>query len=257
MTRDPNFQAACTASGVDPYVGIATPEYWEIVAEHAEAFVEKAHSTNGNTLPVLAFELLALTPDYLFAQRDLTRNHFTSPDAKREAKEKASYFNSALRIFATEYPDVQASTLASAMLGMANSAIDDKYIRQSAVLDIKRAIRGAQHELAFEQILRHTGRRFTPASLEEDLDGVDFIVYGEGGKQLNLDVKASLFKINEAGEMNELFVRKPHGKVMVHSLTTDEELKDRFWLDDNVAAQKAPVLEKLLVEIDSTRRWSM
>lgn len=257
MLDDPNFRTTCKASGIDPYEDVSSPAYWEIVAEQAGAFVEKAQATSGNTLPLLTFELLALTPDYLFTQQALNRNNFPNYASKRDAKEKVSYFNSALRIFATEFPDTNASTVISSLLGMANSAIEDKHVRQSAVLSLKRTVRGAQHELAFEQILRHTGRQFTPASLEEDLEGIDFIVAGNNGEQLNVDVKASLNKIEAAGEMNELFVRKPHNKVMVYSLTTDQELHDRFLLSDELAAQKAPMLDKLLTEIGSTRSWAM
>ena len=247
MTASESFHGYCADAGIHPVTDTDKPLYWKMVADQAEDIVEQARSQQGNSLHLSTFQLLAITPDFLLKAIALGSDHSLTPAQRHENKETTSYFNSVLRIFATDFPEVRASAISKALLNVTNIALEDRQLRQAGATEINRTIHGAQHELAFGQILKHTGRRYTTASLEDDLQGIDYLVWDDNGMPLGIDVKASLYKIAEKGGQLATLRHQPKGDIItMYSLTTESELHDRFFTDESVAARKASILNQLI-----------
>src|SRR5581483_4820320 len=66
MTAGESFQQACAAEGIDGY-GFDDPAYWHFVAKKVSSFAAKVRAQRGDSLSLSALELLASTPEYLFA----------------------------------------------------------------------------------------------------------------------------------------------------------------------------------------------
>ncbi|HET7320059.1 MAG TPA: hypothetical protein VFI84_00560 [Candidatus Saccharimonadales bacterium] len=250
LTAGPHFRDLCHKRGVDPDNDMGEMPYWDTVEEFSSAFVEKNRSLSGNSLRLSTFELLAATPAYIFHETALTNGSLKTANAVRQSKEMASYYNSLLRVFATEFPDSSVATSEGALLGMTNMALESKEARQHAAWLIHSSIRGAQHELAFGQILAHTGRDFSPTSLDEDLNGADYTVDGSRTGILQIDVKASLDKIEQKGETKLPYTVSSDGKITMYSMVKDSEFHDKFFIPEAVAAQKAPAVDRLLTEAE-------
>ena len=250
LSADPQFHATCMERGVDPYDDMDKPAYWATVADYTHDRTARMRERGTDSIRIDALELLSTTPAYLFEQSALTQDKTSAPDKqmqngeRRHSKEVVSYFNGLIREFAKKYPETRASDLTTALLNITNISIEDQALRQSANQEIHKTIRGAQHEIAFGQILAQTGRQFRPASLEEDLKGIDY-VDDEDTNPMYVDVKASLSELEARGSEGAL-VRKPDGKLIMYSLVKDSELNGRFHIGDQAAHDKAQALIELL-----------
>ncbi|HSH55439.1 MAG TPA: hypothetical protein VK983_01275 [Candidatus Limnocylindrales bacterium] len=250
LTADPSFHATLIDHGVDPYDDMGTPKYWHEAAAYAQAAVARGRERGGDPLRLSAFELAAATPAFVFDESNTAdhaaSNHTTTKNSVR--------YNSLLRNFAESFPDAHTSVVSAALVGVANRALEDPALRQAAPGIINNHIRGIQHEVAFGQILDHTGRNFRPADEIEDGYGYDYIIEGERNSELQVDVKASLHAIEKLGAIASAYAVRSDGRIVMHSLTKDEEFKGRFTLPEEVAASKAPVVDELLSHAEANRR---
>lgn len=258
LTDSDTFHKRCLERDVKPNDDFGTAGYWDTFADVAYDTVTKIHSRSGNSLLLNAFELLTATPAYIYAETNLndgphndvpTRLLSPANKEQRQAdRTTASYFNSIIRNFAVEYPQVSAHGLSHALVNFANKTIDDRAKLQEGVKLINSSIRGAQHELAFGQVLRYTGRNFRPASLEEDLRGIDYVILNADGTTIEIDVKGSMHELLERGIREQPYARGEDGHLIMYSLVQDAELRKHFFIADELAAQKAPALNALLDE---------
>ncbi len=249
LTADPGFHKACLERGVDPY-DTEKSEYWDVVADHGHAAVERGLENGADSLRLRAFDLLATTPATLLTQIRIDGSHI---EPNRQDIARVSQFNGRLRTFAASFPSANTTDVTRAMLGMASNAIEARELRQTMPDMVRRVMRGAQHELAFGQILARTGRDFRPATHEDDLQGTDYIVKGNGGQDLRIDVKASLFKFTP-GDAPMAYQERTNGVIMMFSMTKDEEFRDKFFLPHAVAASKAPIVDQMLIDIEMNRK---
>ena len=249
------FQQEFISYCADRGVGIddvEKPSYWTAVAVYASGISDKARSNGKPERNALTAELLAATPDFIYnnAYLNYQGHDYDDPKVRRnihQAKASASYYNGLLRDTAQAWPGIKASELSASLLGIANISIENKHIKNSATYTINSAVRGAQHELAFGQILEKTGRHIRSASTKEDLHGVDYVVTDERGNSTYIDVKASLRQVSERDKRHAApFRRTQDGHLVMYSMVSEEDLNDGFSIPDDVAKQKGEYVETLL-----------
>lgn len=249
LRQDPSFHATCVEAGVNPITDGETADYWHTFRLYVGDRVDNARRKGQDSLRMDALELTANLPAYLIEQRKLSAGNHHGYDEYHYSKQITSYYNGVVRNFAATYPETSASGMRSSLLTSVSQMVHDRGLRESAATSVKEMIRGAQHELAFGQILRHTGLPYQEATLEQDLKGIDYTV-GVNRHTLDVDVKASLTQMNARGAEG-LFVVKNEGKIAMYSMTLDSEFHDRFFTDEEAAANKAP---QLLTQLKQAQR---
>lgn len=252
LTADPKLHERLVGKGIDPYADMDKIAYWDTLEEYSSEVVERHSSQSGKSLRLSAFELLAATPAFVLHQYESDAAVRQGRHKARDAQLRFSHFNSLIQNFASTFPDVRASLLESSLLGIVNTSVEHKDAHYAAGSLIHSTVRGAQHELAFGQILDKTGLPFSPSSLEMDVMGVDYIVHAARGRDIFIDVKASLSKMEGRNEFTRPYTRNPEGTIQMFSLIHDSDLRDRFFIEDGLATQRAPVLYELLAEASNT-----
>jgi len=254
LLSDQRFQAKCTEAGVDPYDD-ESPEYWQVFAgfahERADDMITKGGDrvTPETRFKLRALELTAATPAFVHAASEMYGEQWV--EDRRRARSNLSTinnFHNLITEMAGQFPDMKASELKLGMLNSVNIAIADKKIRQSANLVIGSRIKAIQHEMAFGDILRHTGLTYRRATPTEDVNGgFDWLINEGLPTQMKLDVKASLREVDPSGASP--ISQKGFGKYAVYSLTSDQEFRDSFCISEQAAHDKA---EKLLLYLGAT-----
>jgi hypothetical protein len=160
---------------------------------------------------------------------------------------RTTAFNALLKSYARDHrsQDTSAHYMQSKLADFAHSVKLDTRIRHAASGAIHRIMRGARHELGFEQQLPYTGRDFREATVYEDARGFDYLVAGSYDP-LFLDVKADLHGIQRLGESERSYVVKDNGVLAVTSGLTDNDFEDRLYVPPAIAAEKAEALEAIL-----------
>jgi hypothetical protein len=258
MSADPAFQAKCLKQGIDPIRDGDTTAYWTTFADHAYGTVTKLREKNGESLRVTAFELITATPAYVHSQHRLhsittseqagKQLSQTEKDEKHRLKTTASYFNGIIRDFAVHYPNASPDNLSLTLVNVIGKTIDDPKMREFGETVINTGIRGAQHELALGQILSQTGRHFETTTTADDLKGVDYRLTLGDGRTLDIDAKASLYTQRQSGNLNRAYSWGESGQLILFSLVRDSEFHDRFFIDDSLAAERAPGLNRIIDE---------
>jgi len=249
---DDDFVDFCRSNNIDPE-DTAQPRYWEAAADFADQVSAKAREAGEDERRIAVRELFAATPDYIYQQNIARHNRrdYADQDKYQNAKERVSYYNCLIRYVAEQCPDMQASALTKHLVGIANISVENEHLREASSEAIRTTVRGAQHELAFGQLLAHSGREFRGASTEEDLEGVDYVVVNLDGSIELIDVKASQNTIESRGASNRPYIRGSDGKLTMQSLVTDRELHDRFFVSESLAEQRGVTLGRLLDDIST------
>jgi hypothetical protein len=255
LTFDEGFNGLLSEQKLSPE-DTDKPEFWHMAAGFASDKCAGEQKNGASRKQLVLHELFAATPSFIYDNALLGQNNQSAiPEEEfRAAKENVSYFNSLIRETAEAWPDMPASTLAKNLMGIATISIEDNFVKHRAVESIRSSVRGAQHELAFGQLLEKTGRGFHSANVEEDLDGIDYVVQRPNGGEDYIDVKASLFEIeSRGGEHNALFARKSAGHLVMYSMLKNGDLDDKFFIPDEVAATRGQLLEETLEDAEPIR----
>lgn len=254
---DPEFQLYCIDNDVDPFEA-DRPQYWSVFSDYVTDCMQKERATEGNSLERMALELAAQMPAALYSYRALEGVDVDERQEAREQLERVSYFNGTLRTLAALYPSVKASEVRQMLHNTAAISIARPSLIHEANDFIRKTVRGARHELAFEKILKHTGRAYRETDVEEDLAGADFVVEGNiASKPHRIDIKASTHELRLANARQgkqKAYKVMPDGAIVMYSLVRDTEIGDSFTVSDEVAAERAQGLEEILREIESAKR---
>lgn len=253
MTSTAEFHDACAAASLDPYEDMDKPAYWETFSAYAYDAIATEADGQPLTMEQEARHLLAETPRFLFAQLELESRSSLTREQKDYDRSVASYYNGLVRSFANNHPAARVSSVKAGLLAMANISIEDQTVRQNAARAVHATLHGTQHELAFGQILGYTGLQSQPATLEQDLVGIDYMVQTQTGSWFGLDVKASDRLITGDKRNKFLYASKPGHpyELIVHSLTHDNELKDRFFTSEEIAAKKSGYVLSMLAAAEA------
>lgn len=282
MTGDPAFHDSYAVEypGADIYDDMGKPRFWESFANYANETIEKeAPNPEDMTLDLRAKQLLAETPRYLFAQTELeamqtklnTLGHTLGYRESAQLQQRKNYtrqltsrYNNLLRSFAYDYPETSVADVRRNLETMANIAMEDHVVeagrfkpnpaKQNASKTIDSAIRGAQHELAYEPVLQRTGREYSAASREQDLEGSDWLVLiardpATGRERwLSMDAKASDYALKESGRMDLVlpFSIVGYDKILVHLPLEDRHFHGKFFPSGEATATMARGLNAII-----------
>lgn len=241
------FQQACVEKGVDPdaFESVAR---WNVFADYTRQKVDALIARGGKRPQLKALELMASTPQYIYAQYSLHHPSNGREDVRRK-REVVSGFNNRLRAFATEFPAVRVSSLERGLLEVVSMAVEHKEARQMAAEEMHQTIRGAQHEMGFGQLLAAAGRHYREATLEEDLRGIDYVDFTNPKYTIAIDVKSATTKFDRG--KGEVYRATKEGVVM-YSLLQDHEFHNSFYVSPDVVQMKAPAVSQLLERIEVT-----
>ncbi|MGH7240912.1 MAG: hypothetical protein ACREGB_01290 [Candidatus Saccharimonadales bacterium] len=240
---DPEFRAMAQEWGIKPG-DTNDPNYWRAFATYGYNYAASVRTEQGPSLEMDAFEVLSTAPAYAFEQYGLHHSGFNSYEERESARQTTSYFNGLIRAFGENYPDARAADVLMSLAKVVNGSISNPTIRQEASNQLKATVRGAQHELGFGQILKAAGVRFMPATLEQDLSGIDYVVDDGRGRALFVDVKASLSEVEARGSAGVFAVKREKNshRIVMFSMLRDEEFGGTFSISAQTATEKAPVL---------------
>ena len=244
---DDRFQEKCSKQGVDPYDDMDKASYWSVLADFTKERVGMMREKRGENVQVSSLELMAATPQFLFAQNALNRNDYSELSFD-DAKNIASEFNGLIRRFAGNYPHTKALELTAAMIGVGNGTIENEAVLKGAKQSLDGVIKGAQHEHGFKQIVEASGHTFTEANREQDRRGIDGTIDENTPWQIYVDVKASLRAVQEYGS-DKGYALRPGRQVIMYSLLKEEEFKETFVISPAIAERKAEGFNRQLAEI--------
>ena len=253
LFSDPDLEAYCADHDISFDDEETNPEaYWETVADYAFEASDRARESGEPESKIALKELFAATPDFIYQQLAL-RKHEQTPylteEAMEDAADRLGYFNKLVRHVATQYPGIRASTLANSLVNIVNISIQSKSLRRSGDYFINDCIQGAQHERGFGQMAKYARRESREATPDEDMRGADRVFMANNGTDLYVDVKSSLNSVEKTGEFDRPYSRRGHSIVM-YSMLTNRDLADRFYIPEELAAERGAVLGDLLDEID-------
>jgi hypothetical protein len=204
-----------------------------------------------------------MTPLFVYAQSKLDASRNLSSKEKINYKSIASEYNALLRDFMSYYPDSKISDLENYLLDSALyvSAFDQDISKASVSINntIKPALRGALHEYCVEQQLQYLVENgqidnYRTSSVAEDLKGIDFIAVTVNGKQIKLDVKASLSEIEAQSHKQSTAYHYDGNKTIVYSLARDAEFKGKLTLEPNLVQEKSGYMYQIIDNITLLRK---
>lgn len=233
------FQLRCQQLGISA-ADHEQPLYWEIMAQYQ---AEKAQDESLSGLESYAQTLASYTPSAILHKQALESSHLTR-DERHMHKEALSGYNTFLREFAGNYPDISATELLTELLRVTQVTVAENSNSLQAHADtyLRGAIHGAQHELGFKSILDqavidYPGLSYRTTTVEEDLKGGDYVITLPDGKEIIVDVKASLDQIDgkNSGNTGSYFHVTADGQLVILSCLTNAELGAHFTVPEALA----------------------
>ena len=223
------------------------PQYWTAMAEFAYTRGDAIAQEGNYAARTALWELVVSAPDALLHRESRTNplvRRMKSPERKM-AVARECYFNSLVRYVAERYPDqLSAGELVEHLSGAVATIDYSAMTTGVAKKYFGTVVRGAQRECAFAQLLRELSANFQHASLEEDLREIDFVIAGQYGLDLCVDI------VRE-GSLSGPYVLR-YGHIVMASPVTPGELGGRFFLQDRQLLQaKAEQVRDMLNQIDN------
>lgn len=237
--HDPVFRQRLIDRGIG--IGETDPAYWTALEEYQ---YDRSQSEGIDEQDAYTHILAGMVPSAILHTKALE-----SRPPYRESKEHKlalSNFNGLIRSFASNHPDTTVPQLTAELHAVANVTVahSGNNLSNTAEDLINSAVRGAQHELVFEQILAASGFEYRPATPEEDLKGADYVIIAPSGQEIKLDVKASLTQIDgkNYGSNGLPYAVDHRGNITTYSGFTDTELRGRFQAPADLVAARLPLL---------------
>ncbi len=256
------------------YQGQDNPEYWDLLADVVAGYVNFRRREGDSKFLTESINLICRLPQFLLAQQRLDSYGDDQYDLKVRDKEVASKFNALLRTFFDAYPDTSIKGFTKELALITGYMFRSGDVRKRVVEQLNSSLRGAMHESAFRKILERSGYARTgirEATAQEDLQGIDIVVDPGQWDELCLDVKASIFNIQELSrkdgvpDWNRPFYPKPghsgytkretgeyvpprKDAIVIFSLLEDSWFGDRFTLSDQYVNEVAKILPDIIEE---------
>lgn len=245
LSSDERFIRRCQQERIDT-TDVTNPAYWRMFSDFGRERAQFLQARGINELNTRAMELMAAVPAYIFAQGELDFTKGLKNDQIETDLGIIADFHNMITEMAEKYPGLSAEELELGLLNVVNKSItEDQELRQYGAQEVHNRIRGVQHEVAFADILRHTGLPYRKATRLEDWRGFDYVVNEGKARAKKLDVKASLKEVDpDRGDTP--IANKGEGKFYMFSLIDEPELHDGFHVSDEVAKYKAEVLREYL-----------
>lgn len=235
-----DFQQLCQARGLNP-TDQDSPDYWQLMSHYQ---LEKSKDEKLSGFESRSLVLAAATPDAVIHQ--LLVDESFSRDEKIYHKTALSQYNSLVRDFAANYSDISASGFTTELQKVAHVTVTghEKRIQSQADYLIRSVVRGAQHELGFKSILDASELKYRTTTTEEDLHGGDLVVTIPDGRDIKVDVKASLSEIDKhnRGSNGQPYYINHRGDLVIYSCLSESDFGDTFDISDETAESRVPIV---------------
>lgn len=274
----PEFEEYCNSFGDQHGIEVPNdttdPIYWAVVKAYTQSRRQQLEASGKVSEQFLdGLALLSSTPGAIFAQKQLDvmraggksfRFSNLSPQEQEvflASKIVVSEYNTLIRELAQMNPDVYVDDLVATteqMMDLAFPLDEHKAIGDS----IDAVMRGAQHEVAFGQVLQQLkelyGFDFRPSTVQEDIgegDGnkhrkfFDYIVITPDGEEILIDVKASTEAVKQLG-FRGIIGKRQDGTYITFSGIPEKALGGRFFLEQSEAQNVAAIMGNILSDPD-------
>jgi len=252
LTFDKDFHKDLDTHGMpDPFDAIGTPRYLAVLADYSRTHLDTLINSDlkVDRLRLHTLKLMASVPTFLHAKYALDSGAKLNPVQVHSARLKVSRFNGQVAEFVTAYPQARVEDVSKALLGSVNATVENKRVREASFGMLSRTLFGIRHELAQGQLLKHlqetTGRQFRTTTIQEDLEGADYIVQGDRVPTLILDVKGSSNQASQSSNYNGYYAID-RGAIRLRSLLSEQDFRGKFFVPEQVAAARAPQLDHIL-----------
>ena len=204
-----SFAESLVDAGVNEDEQFSCQKYWELFSIEIDNWLS---STQYDDKEKSVIRTLAKLPILLIF--DITIDNVT----KRE-KSFLSDANAALRQLIRHNPDATIeNVLRNSSTFLRNQLTDVLSKNELAMIDraLLSRIKGVRSECAFEQIMDELNIEYYESGIDDDLEGVDYVVQMNDGAQLDVDVKKSTDKlvaqaVKDGQQLHGLFYMKQIG----------------------------------------------
>jgi hypothetical protein len=226
---------------------------WLEVAARGNLVAQKHYSTADKLQVGAAIELATAVPSFFISQLDL-KKHDSKRAPRMPAKMLANTvrylgsFNSLLRNYALENFSTTADELTDFMVKIGT---DSRFAHPDELEAFASGVMsGAQHETADGPILHLATQlegspfdRVRDSTDEEDYLGIDYVLeFANSNVGVGVNIKSSLTGVAKHGGKYGDKSSVHNGRIILYSHLTDQELNGRFVVDDDIVAEKAPLL---------------
>ncbi len=247
LTSEPGFYDALRARQMDPtdFDNIGTPPYLEALASYGQTVAQ----AEPDPLVSSAKALVTATPLAIYNEDAILRaraeSRYIPQNEYSGMVRPLSIQNGLIRDFSASSHDTKFEDLLHGMYDAANMVIEDEALMRIAPDIIRAELRGARHEIAVGQLLEASGREFTPANAEQDMDKGDYLI-DTNGRVTYLDAKASTMKIAKPGATPVAHLVRDANHIAIFSLCNDSDFNGRMMLPPRIVKEKAPLFDMVL-----------
>jgi hypothetical protein len=246
------FLKQCNILGINPdepygYV------YWDTVADFFEQGADQKYTATMQPDTAALWRLFMVAPSAVNDKASLEfRGKSLNPDQRLKCTQRAAHFNRCVCDAARCIPGLSASALTGLLTESSQLGLGGELSLPAASTMVSRSVKGMQHEVTFGQILGHTGHTFRIASELEDVAGLDYVVTRVGKEPLRIGVTAKTLRPKPGDVMGSTpegchYRIRTDGIVEIASLIKNDDIfQDRFFVDSNIAANRAANLSLLL-----------
>lgn len=248
---------------IDDIRDIRTSEYWMLYRDYVKDRIDYLRSeaekknTPLNEKKTDFLEVLANSPLFITSQEKLNtirpkikESGFRALSDQEKKEYEASLrnvtqFNNMLRNFGHKYnPKIDQLKECLAEMFVYFVPENEQPVCNDYLLA---ALRGARHELGFQQLLTLAGIEYVPGTNDDDIKGIDLRIREPGFPELRVDIKASKRGVEEYGHGNGFVSIRPDGKLALLSPFDDKDFEDdRFYVSPEILEKKSHRVREIL-----------
>lgn len=230
---------------------IPASRYWLRVAEHVNRLVNEQYSEPHNLEYGKLLQMTALTPIGFLASKQsaaidrIPLEQRTEKDRERRQRSvaiAARLFNSMVD-YARGNDSLTTDALRQHVIDVLSRTL--AFPEAGVLTHTSHLITGVQQEVAAGYIL-FDAIEARAATLEEDLEGADYVAFYRDNYGIMIDIKNSLSAIERAGGDQKIGWVEKNGKILTTSLITTEELGGKFRPTSALIRERSPEMKRMI-----------
>lgn len=240
-TQDDDFADLCIKNSVDPE-DYDNPAYWDTFARYYDIKLQIQGVDIVSSDAAQAELLSANTPGAIGHWAEL---HSPDKSNKSQHIRFLSRYGQLMRTFANNHRGTSVNALGTSLLQVAHLTVasDSVKAQQFASRRLKEELVGVQHEVGFARIIEAAGYAYEAANTDQDLAGIDYVVYPSEHASVGVDVKSSLTEIHTSAASGTLpYIIRPDGNIVIYSCLEPQHFRGTFDIPSDVAESRAPLL---------------
>lgn len=202
----------------------------------------------------------SVLPDYVEAVHDLPDrrdhyrgSHWLSEDEWDEAKEHTIAYNDVFREIIENNPHLQPEAIVSIALTVTDELGYADDVKEMIRHNTFGVLRGMQHEIAFEHVLKQLPEDYTILYTddEDDAHGADFKVRCPNGVVISIDVKATERLAEEARKRTSYYMKKHHRKPRADEIVLFSGFEEYDFDEQSPWIPKQEVIDRAVPYVES------